>query len=424
MRAADIKTTAREQSAVTAAFRPITVLMLLVIGIMAFGAYIALSGFEGDLERKDHGGRAHALSKSPNGFAGIVRLLRFEGRSAEGVRTNDNTLTYSGDHLVVTVPTPYSGKKLEDLITPKSALIVMPKWRTRQSRKVKNGTVKLGLYPASSIADSMETFDDGLTVAHEISSANFAPEFAAGYDNFFTPNTFAAGIDRLQTFSSKTITPIITVKDKGESAIILGRYEDSEIYILSDPDLLNNSGLKTYDGAVAALEILNVTADEKAILFDLTLHGLGSNQNLVKTMLTPPFLAATLCLLATGLMLAWRAFTRFGRPQIQGRIYASGKQALADNSADMIRLAGREPNMAPDYANLTRKLTANALGLPKTQSEAQVTESLDRMAKRGKIDARLTDMATRAETTNTVTELMTLAQRLNQWRQEMTHDRK
>ena len=423
MNAQDIQTTtARGNPGVAAAFRPVTVLILLIVGIMSFGAFITLSGFQGDLETKDHSGRAHALSKSPNGFAGIVKLLRADGLSVEGLRSETVPATIRDAHVVVTVPTPYSARKLEEFDSSKPILVVLPKWRTRKSLKTDGGTIRLDPYSTAAITRALEPVFGILAVKRAGFMAQDRRKAVWDIRTDAVPPFGNARIDNPQTLAPEGLDPIISAKGLG---VILGRKPGTDIYILSDPDFLNNSGLKTFEGALLARSIIEeFSPDASPVLFDLTLHGLGSNQNLVKTMLTPPFLAATLCFLATGLMLAWRAFTRFGRPQLRGRIYATGKQALADNSADMIRLAGREANMAPGYVALIRKLTARALGLPKTLSEVQLTESLDRMAARAKTDNTLTELSRKAENTHTNAELMTLAQTLDKWRQEMTHDRK
>ena len=425
MSARDIQTVEKAQSRGSVAFRPLTVLLLCIIGLMSFGAFISLSGFQGDLERKDYTARSHALSKSPNGFAGIYRLMRTENETVGMLRSTEDMWSKNIGQLIVTLPSPYSGDKLERFDLSDTTIFVLPKWRTVKSRKVKNGVIKLAPYKTERLEEGLEDAAGALTVSRDDGVKTVKFDMTDGARDYFSFPDHGHEIDSLQSFAMSSIEPILSVAGSNGKDVIFGRIPDTNLLILSDPDLINNAGLKEYESAATAFDILTYMAPkDQSILFDLTLHGLGSNQNLVKTMLTPPFLAATLCLLATGLMLAWRAFTRFGRPRVQARVYASGKQALADNSADMIRLAGREQNMAPGYAALIRKLTASALGLPKTLSEDQATESLDRMAVRSGIDDALSDMTHKSNYTTNVSELMNLARRLHKWRQEMTHDRK
>ncbi len=425
MKAADIQTVEKTHSPVSVAFKPLTVLMLCIIGLMSFGAFLSLSGFQGDLEKKDYTARSHALSKSPNGFAGIFRLMRTEDETVGTLRSTEDMWSKDVGLLIVTLPSPYSGEKLGRFDFSDRTILVLPKWRTRISRKKKNGVIKLLPYSAESIEDAVKGYASDLKISRKTGNDSVMFDLSEGAQEYFSYPDASHQIDSIQTLSSGALEPIVSLAGSDGKAVIFGKVPETNLFILSDPDLINNAGLKQYESAATAFDILTYMAPQgEPILFDLTLHGLGSNQNLVKTMLTPPLLAATLCLLATGLMLAWRAFTRFGEPQVRARVYASGKQALADNSADMIRLAGREQNMAPGYAALIRKLTAAALGLPKTLSEDQATESLDRMAKRSKIDGALSDMTHKSNYTTNVSELMALARQLHKWRQEMTHDSK
>ena len=47
------------------------------------------------------------------------------------------------------------------------------------------------------------------------------------------------------------------------------------------------------------------------------------------------------------------ALARFGQPRRRGRVFALGARALVDNSADLVRMARREAEFAPAYADLT-----------------------------------------------------------------------
>jgi hypothetical protein len=108
------------------------------------------------------------------------------------------------------------------------------------------------------------------------------------------------------------------------------------------------------------------------------------------------------------------------RPQ---RALALGKEALTDNSAQLIRLARREAKMAPGYAQLTQKAAARAVGAPRELTGEALTAFLDRMgAQRGQTD-RLSSMTAEAATVGGRAGLTALAERLYRWRLEMTRER-
>ena len=76
--------------------------------------------------------------------------------------------------------------------------------------------------------------------------------------------------------------------------------------------------------------------------------------------LSPPSGAATLTAFIAALILAWRSGVRFGPSRREKRAYALGKRALADNSASLIRMAGREHRYGASYAALISRLAARA----------------------------------------------------------------
>jgi hypothetical protein len=144
-------------------------------------------------------------------------------------------------------------------------------------------------------------------------------------------------------------------------------------------------------------------------------------------MFRPPFLPVTLCFAAALALAGLQAFFRFGPMRRAPRAIALGKEALTDNSAQLIRLAGREGHMASPYAALTQKAAARAVGAPRELSGEGLTAFLDRMgAQRGLPDSlsALTQDAARApDGASGRASLTALAGRLYRWRLEMTRER-
>ncbi|RWE71597.1 MAG: DUF4350 domain-containing protein, partial [Mesorhizobium sp.] len=74
--------------------------------------------------------------------------------------------------------------------------------------------------------------------------------------------------------------------------------DNEPFYILTDPDFINNAGLKDEQTAAAALDMIAMLEPAKgAVMFDLTLHGIGQKYDLAKLLVEPPFLALTLSVL-------------------------------------------------------------------------------------------------------------------------------
>src|SRR5690606_6603248 len=76
-----------------------------------------------------------------------------------------------------------------------------------------------------------------------------------------------------------------------------------------EPDLLDNYGMAQRENALLAERLVSAASGGERIpvIFDLTLNGLGRSANLLTLAFTPPFLAATICLIIAGIIIGWRA---------------------------------------------------------------------------------------------------------------------
>jgi hypothetical protein len=145
------------------------------------------------------------------------------------------------------------------------------------------------------------------------------------------------------------------------------------IILVFEPDLLDNYGMAKADNAVLA-ERLVQAAGAKEVNFDLTLNGFARKPNLLTLAFTPPFLAATLCLMLAALAVGWRAFQRFGPPRAAARAIAFGKQALVSNAAGLIRRSRRLHLVTAAYATRARERLTRVLALPRL-ADAEATEA-------------------------------------------------
>ena len=152
------------------------------------------------------------------------------------------------------------------------------------------------------------------------------------------------------------------------------------VIVVFEPDLLNNYGMAQQANAVLAERLILAALDggDKEISFDLTLDGYGRSQNLLELAFTPPFLAATLCLLLAGMVALWRAFNRFGQPLLTGRSIAFGKRALVSNAAGLLRRARRLHLVGAPYADAARERLVKALALSARLDPAQAEKAIDR----------------------------------------------
>jgi len=158
-------------------------------------------------------------------------------------------------------------------------------------------------------------------------------------------------------------------------------YEDAyPLVLVFEADLFNNYGMARQPNALMAERLMLAALDgeERKVTFDLTLAGYGRSQNLLELAFTPPFLAATLCLLLAALVAGWRAYFRFGPPLIAARSLAFGKRALVGNSAGLLRRAKRLHLVGAPYADAARERLTKALALPQRLDSAAAELAIDR----------------------------------------------
>jgi hypothetical protein len=227
----------------------------------------------------------------------------------------------------------------------------------------------------------------------------------------------------MQVFTAMPGWKPLIVEEGG--GIVLAQAGTSNFYALSDPDLMNTQGIKQLANAEAGLAALQTLPNGRTapVFFDVTLNGLGRSRSLIKLAVEPPFVAATLSAFIAALLVGWAAFNRFGATRRQGRVFALGKRALADNQAGLIRMAKREHRMGGRYVQAVRDLVARAVGAPKDLDEAALDAFLDRVSANRGVKDSLETLSRDAAAAKTAQDITAVAQRLYRWRLDTTGER-
>jgi hypothetical protein len=217
-----------------------------------------------------------------------------------------------------------------------------------------------------------------------------------------------------QTISGKNIVPLLVDRRGG---IILGQIGTRPLYILADPDLLNNYGMRDRAQAAAALQLLDAlnSTGAEGILFDVTANGLGQVRSPLRLAFDPPFLAVTITLFAAMWLAGWQMLVRFGAPVPAPRALAFGKSALVDNGAALVRRAGRETRLGARYADVVRNRAAALFRLPSGIDADARDVLLDRLVGRQSFSTLAADAAS----ARSRPELVAAAQSLHDWIKEI-----
>ena len=386
------------------------VLTLVAIALFCLGAVAVLSAFSPDLERGDDG-RAHALSRSAVGYAGLVKLLEASGQRPVLLRGPPRS---DLDGLLVLTPEAGADRQAGRQLVERqgSVLIILPKWQVTPHPTHRGWVRRTGLIPTS---EAVSVLPDGLpplTLTEDDRTRRLS--LAAGGGRTLGRT---ATLEYARTVAGPDWRPVI-VDAEGRAVVVTDL--ETGAYVLSDPDLLATHSLDDREAAATAFGLLGVLSAGQPVRFDLTLAGFSRPRGLLRLMLEPPLLGFTLALVAAGLLTGWQAATRFGPVRPVGPPLVPGKRVLADNTAALARLARREHALAPAYAVIIRRAAMRQAGVPNNLPEERADALLDRMAEAGGTQTTLADLTARAASLRRGDDVAALARALFTWKRTLT----
>ena len=321
--------------------------------LLAAAGFFLLSTYAPDFREPAGGGTP--FSKGGTGYAGLVEWLKLINRQAPPMERGEKDLASplaSTFLLVVTIAPGSDPAALDHIIklrSGKDTLFVLPKWQTFPLFSHEGWETKVERLPNSVVNDWLG----------RIAKAKLG-EAKSTLSQINIGGRMVAAPDELQWVADEH--PLIAA---GDGRAILTELDNEPFYILTDPDFINNAGLKDEQTAAAALDMIAMIEPAKgAVMFDLTLHGIGQKYDLAKLLVEPPFLALTLSVLVAAALAFLHGLGRFGPPRAEGRAIAFGKRALVDTTAMLLRRAGRLQELGDRYAALMRQRAATLLGAP------------------------------------------------------------
>lgn len=385
------------QLATQPAFSPRAVLALVLFGFVVFIALLWMIG-AGMTTGSTNNGGAHVGSKGLTGYAALADYLE---RTGHPVRRSQSEAALDDPGLLVLTPDANEdGEKLARLVEARRrvgpTLVITPKWIAGPAPQGTPGAKKGWVMTGGATTPNWKGFLDEVSVAVEpMAHARWIAASGPGS----LPNA-----ENVLWANSGVLVPLVAeekgghvlagwIADEGEypelENITLGPPPelsddvDNGLYplvVVFESDLLNNYGFSQVEAA-RLTDVLFPAMGERtdgSVTFDLTLNGFARSANLLTLAFTPPYLAATLCLLLAALAVGWRAFRRFGPAARAARAIAFGKRALVANAAGLIARAGRAHLVGGPYADAARERLARALALPRMRDVAATEEAIDR----------------------------------------------
>ena len=346
------------------AFNPKVIVALIVAGAVALLLYLVLTAYSPQLSQGKNGS-SHALSNSATGYSAIVRMIE-EASNSSSIVSREEAEDVRRDTLLIVTPELSTTradlqKRVEDHLAIGPVLIVLPKWMTAQEPLRTGWVRKIGEMPGTE--DVLPLDDWGLKLSVDTLKAGATR--TATTSHLGDPLTIGLPEDaRIITCNDCTAAFPYT---NGRLVVAETEFSDNYVYILAEPDLINNQGIAKKENGLAAMKLINGIAYDsgaQSITFDVALNGFGKTRSILRYLFEPPFLAVTLCLLAAAILTGWQAFHRFGPTLARVREVALGKTALITNGAELMRQAGKERHGASVYARHMRERMGQSLKAP------------------------------------------------------------
>ena len=390
-----------------------TIAWLVVVGGLSFAAALVLIVVGEDLFPSSTV-EANAYSQSAIGYKAFVETLQQLGTRVLVSRSDSVPKTRSGDLLIVAEPPPSRADDsyLGELLDADRVLLVLPKWEAVPSLSDHRWAGVVFRLPTGEVADILRrAVPDGDVVT--------PGAVTWGSNDFGAPAT----IDQPQLIKSKTLIPVVA----DEHGTLLGYMPRSNLWVLSDPDLLSNVGLRRGSNAVLAVGIVDRLRQENGgVVIDEVIHGFRLDPNLWRTMFEYPFVFVTLNALAALLVLLWAAMGRFGAPLPVTPPLKAGKTTLIGNAAGLLTYGGHAGAVLRRYLAVTVGDVAQRVHAPARLGEAETADWLERVGKARNV--RMTPAVLRHDAESAAAgghpdgrRLLQAARNLYRWKQEMLH---
>jgi hypothetical protein len=384
-------------------------------------AATAFLGIYGDVLSEPQTFAADSWSRSAIGHRAFLELLRREGREVlvSRYRTADKA---AGDAVVLLLE-PEVGERDDDgegelrhgLLTEVDEaahrlLVVLPKRRGFPDPLRPSWLRDEAIVP---LAEPQALLD-----ALEIDGAVTRPDQPVEWKGDLPTPTLASP----QLVRSDELEPLLETAQ----GMLVGRRsgEGWETIVVSDPDVLATHGLGLGENAALALAVVDLLGGEaRPIVVDETLHGHAVRPSLARELLRFPLVLATLHAVLAGLLLAWTALVRFGRPRAPEPALRAGKATLVEHTAELLRAGGHLGHAAQAYLRAAKDDVVARLRPPGESTEPDLWLH-QHAAARGKARAlRLAEERVSrldADSRGADAEVVRAAVAIHRWREEMT----
>ena len=356
------------------------------------------------------------FSRSAIGYAGIADVLQHRGLTVIKSRGGSLRRLGAGGVLVVAEPEFHQPVTQTEraLLGAPAVLLVLPKWQGLPDRDNTSWIAE---------ADPLPLFVPQAVLSIAVAQGQVVraekPVTWSHNDIGLAPHLTTP----VQLMTSPHLRPVVG-SDAGMLVGELRRANGRRLWVLADPDVLDNHGLG--DGNAAfALALFDTVRGGRNIVFDEAVHGFATAANPAALLLHPPFTqVAALGVVALALTL-WAGAIRFGAPEVPPPPLKAGKRDLVRNVAALFRFAGYQPVLVRRYVEETIRTVARHLHAPRNLDDVGTLAWLHRIGTARHVTADCAALNTRAASLAAgrarSPDLARLPGEIWQWKQEMLH---
>jgi hypothetical protein len=400
--------------------RTTATLIAAVLGVSLVGA-ILLSIFLDDIAGRPSAS-SDGYSVSAIGHHGIVEVLEeldvpvVVSRHASGAKAQDGVLVIA--EPVIPPADTAAAAKLHDLVTSAdTVLVVLPKWYGTPGGDNRRWLADVAFLENVEVEAILRALGSSATVARGVPEPVTLDTYDLGTPNFHLAEDF----DAAQTVTGDNRD----VHRLGDGALVLELYvEGTTVFVLTDPDVMNNAGLRRSGNARFAVALIDQLRDGGPVVFDETLHGFAEEPSLWKALFRFPLAVVSLHVLLLMVVVVWAGLGRFGPARGAPPALAAGKEYLVRNTAALLRVAGHHSHALERYFAGAIDAVRAELHAPRDLASVDLPGWLERVrvARGGKIPyPELRDQVAEAVRSRNARAVLAAADRVHRWRLEMTH---
>ncbi|MCB9727008.1 MAG: hypothetical protein H6744_05940 [Deltaproteobacteria bacterium] len=308
-----------------------------------------------------------AFSRSLIGHHALVALLEATGVRTTVRRSDRLGGLGPGRALLIAEPTlddepaqDLADDALLDAIDAGADVFwVLPKWRGVEDHERPGFVARLDLLPAE---DALGALNQVVTLTSDVVTEGLV-RTGVPIDEAWTtpwgPLEVTLPAPQLLTAGIPDLTPVVF----GPQGALVARHP-SGVWVVSDPDLLNNAGIQRGDHALIARRLIADAAGASTLVVDEVVHGHARPPVIWVELATFPLVLVTLHALTLLLLFVWAGLARFGEPEPLPPRVLAGKATLIAVGAELLTAGADLRETLARYLALANASAASSLGLP------------------------------------------------------------